>query len=130
VALVSALSASLTHEAEALPAYLARHYTELWDTALHRLIRFRDAGNEDRFFDIGFAEMQVAPMDAVGRLYRWLGEELGPKAEATMSAWWSENAEGRHGARRRDPAAYDLDAATLRERFRFYSERFDVATAA
>ena len=36
----------------------------------------------------------------------------------------------KHGAHTYDLAEFDIDLAALRERFRFYSERFDVQVAA
>ena len=41
---------------------LGRHNITVWETALRRLVEFRDAGNDDRFFDIGFEEMQTDPI--------------------------------------------------------------------
>lgn len=124
VDLVSSLSGPLTTEPERLTSYMARHYAELWDTALHRLIRFRDAGAEHRFFDIGFRQMQAEPIAAIRALYEWLGETLSDEAKTRMAAWWAGNAEERHGVRQRDPAEFDVDPDQLRRRFRFYSDRF------
>ena len=76
-AVMSALSASLTETPD--PAYLGRHNADVWETALRRLIAFRDAGNEHRFFDIAFADMQTDPMATIRRLYAWLGEDLSPR---------------------------------------------------
>jgi hypothetical protein len=118
------LSKGLTDEPD--PAFWGRHNTELWDIALHRTMAFRDAGGEQRFFDIGFADMQTDPIGAVRRLYTWLGEELTPEAGARMSEWWDANSRERHGAHQYRPEDYGLDAEALRERFRFYTERFQV----
>lgn len=125
-AVMSALSASLTDEPD--PGYLGRHNADVWETALRRLIAFRDAGNEDRFFDISFADMQSDPIGCIGRLYAWLGEELSIEAEAKMAAWWDENSKERHGAHRYRPQDFGIDVDELRDRFSFYTERFDVPT--
>ncbi|HVM64300.1 MAG TPA: sulfotransferase, partial [Acidimicrobiales bacterium] len=125
-AVMFTLSRTLTDEPD--PRYWGRHNTELWDVALHRTMAFRDGGAEPRFFDIGFADMQAAPIDAVRRLYEWLGEELTPVAEGRMAEWWDANSRERHGAHRYSPEDYGLDVDALRARFRFYTERFDVPT--
>jgi len=121
-ALMNALSSPLTDAPD--PVALGRHNIEMWDIALRRLIEFRDAGNDDRFFDIGFEEMQTDPMATIGRLYAWLGEELTPTAEQRMAAWWEDNSRERHGARQVNPDDYGIDIDALRERFRFYNDRF------
>ena len=123
-AVMFTLSRTLTNEPD--PAFWGRHNTELWDIALHRAMAFRDAGADDRFFDISFADMQADPISAVRRLYAWLGEELAPGTEARMGQWWDDNSKERHGTHRYRPEDYGLDADALRERFRFYSDRFDV----
>jgi hypothetical protein len=123
-AVMSALGGMLTDRPD--PAYLGRHNTELWETALHRAIAFRDGGGESRFFDIAFADMQSDPIAVVRRLYAWLGDDLTPTAEARMREWWDTNSRDRQGAHSYRPADYGLDIDELRQRFQFYSERFDV----
>ena len=123
-AVMSALSRMLTDEPD--PRYLGQHNTEIWDTALHRTVAFRDGGADERFFDIAFAEMQRDPIDALRRLYAWLGEELVPEAETRMAQWWDANSRERHGSHTYRPEDYGLDVDQLRQRFRFYTERFDV----
>ena len=36
----------------------------------------QDPANDARFFDIGFTEFQVDPINEIRRLYGWLGDEL------------------------------------------------------
>jgi hypothetical protein len=122
VALMSALSGPLTDRPD--PRWLARHVTDVWDEALHRLLAFRDAGNDHRFFDVGFAEMRDDPMPAIRRLYAWLGEELRDEAARRMRAWWAANARERHGTRPVRAEDFGIDAGALRERFAFYNDRF------
>ena len=63
-------------------------------------------------------------------LYDFLGEELSETARSRMEAWRrSKPLEGQTYART-DPAVFGLNRADLRERFRFYSERFGVVPAA
>ena len=123
-ALMSSLSRTLTDDPD--PDYLGRHNSDVWDLALHRTIAFRDAGAEDRFFDIGFTDMQKDPIAAVRRLYTWLGEDLGAEAETRMAQWWDANSRERHGAHTYRPEDYGLDLEEIRRRFDFYTARFDV----
>lgn len=121
-ALMSALTGPLTDRLD--PAAFGPHLADVWDEALHRLLTFRDAGNEHRFFDISFAEMRTDPLPAVERLYAWLGDELTTDAAARMASWWDDNSKDRHGAHRVRAQEYGIDPAGLRERFAFYHDHF------
>lgn len=123
-AVKQALSSPLTDHLD--PAALGEHEVMLWSESLERLIRFRDAGNEDRFFDVQFADVQADPLGAVERLYRELGDELTDDTRQRMAQWWEESAADRSTGPRPDPAAYGLDMDDLRRRFAFYHQRFGV----
>jgi Sulfotransferase family len=125
-ALFSSLLTSLTYEPD-LP-YLGRHLADVRVECLRRLIEFRDSGNDERFFDIGFAQMQVDPLACVRRLYAWLGEELPADAETRMMAWWDENSRERQGSRRYPPEDFGVTTGELRQRFAFYRDRFPLHT--
>ena len=93
---------------------------------MRRLIAFRDAGNEHRFFDIHFAPFQKDPIPFIERLYDFLGEDFTPEARTRMVKWRAETPREKHGEHRYDPADFGLSVEGLRERFRFYSERFEL----
>lgn len=97
---------------------------ESCELGMRRVIAFRAAGNDHRFFDVRFDEFQREPFAAVEGLYRFLGEELTDVARARMAAWRDETPRDKHGLRTYDPADYGLDRRLLRERFAFYRERF------
>ena len=109
-------------------AYLGQLNADTWELGMRRLIAFRNAGNEYRFFDVHFAPFQKDPMPIIGRLYDFLGEELTAEARARMEKWRAETPREKHGDHRYDSAEFGLSVAGLRERFRFYSERFAVLT--
>jgi hypothetical protein len=125
-AVMATLSGSLTDRPDAL--YLGQHNTVTWHTAMQRLLAFRDRGNEGRFFDIQFGEMQSEPLGAMRRLYGWLREDLASDVEDRMTAWWDENARERHGSHRYRAELYGIDVHGVREQFRFYTDRFEVPT--
>lgn len=125
-ALFSALLTPLTRDPDL--HYQGRHLADVRVECLRRLLAFRDDGNEHRFRDIGFADMQTDPMAQVRALYAWLGEELSDVAAARMQAWWDANSRERQGAVRHDPETYGVTAGELRERFAFYHRRFPELT--
>lgn len=108
--------------------YIGRLNDECWNLGLKRTIAFRDRpGNERRFFDIHFAPFQRDPMPQIQALYDWLGEPLTDEAKRRMLAWREETPRDKHGLHEYDAATFGLDLDKVRERFRFYSDRFGVA---
>jgi hypothetical protein len=97
---------------------------------MQRMIEFRDAGNEHRFFDIQFSAFQKEPLTAIGGLYRFLGEELTAGTCARMLAWRENSPRDKHGDHNYDAADFGIDVERLRGQFRFYTERFDIAVGA
>jgi hypothetical protein len=121
------LSKSLTDDID--QPYLARLNEEVWELGMHRLIKFRDGGRQDgRFYDLYFARVQADPIPEIEGLYAWLGEPLTEEARRRMIAWGQDNPREKHSGP--DMGAFGIDIATLRERFRFYTDRFSVPTAA
>jgi hypothetical protein len=86
----------------------AANQTAYWERSLRRTLATRDAGREDRFFDIGFAEMRPDPIPAIERLYEWLGVELTDEVASRMAAWWAENPADKQGAHEYHPEQYGM----------------------
>lgn len=100
--------------------------TEFCDIGMHRMIAFRDAGNNDRFFDIHFAPFMKDPYPDLEKLYAFLGEELTAETRQRMQQWRENSPRDKHGEHVYDPADFGLDPATLRDRFSFYNQRFGI----
>lgn len=110
--------------------YLGRLSADWTELGMRRMIDFRARGNEARFFDIYFAPFQQDPFPVLERLYDFIGEEFTSDARARMEAWRRNTPREKHGGHSYDAADFGLDPAALRERFRFYSERYEVPLAA
>lgn len=123
-ALKYALTSPLTSRIDV--GALGRRETDLWHEALRRTLALRDAGNEERFFDVFFTRIQEAPLDAVAELYRAMGDDLDDGTMSRMAQWWDDSASQRRTGPSRDPAAYGLDGDELRARFEFYYRRFGI----
>jgi hypothetical protein len=124
-ALYSTLSTILTERPD--PAAIGAHSSEVWRTALERLIDFRDRGNEHRFFDLSFDAVQAEPIGQVVQLYADLGDELSTQARERMQDWWAQSSANRSGPGNYPPEKFGLDPTTIAERFAFYYERFGVS---
>lgn len=101
--------------------------TEFCDLGMQRMIAFRDAGNDQRFFDIHFAPFMKDPYPDLEKLYAFLGEELTTETRQRMQQWRENSPRDKHGEHVYDPADFGLSPEALRERFRFYHQRFNIS---
>jgi hypothetical protein len=109
--------------------YAGKLNAEIWELGMRRMIDFRDAGNEHRFFDVHFAQFQKDPFPIIEKLYAFIGEELTAGARERMQRWRTQSSRERQGAHHYDPADFGLNITELHEQFEFYSERFGVRTS-
>jgi Sulfotransferase family len=121
-AVKEALSTPLTDSFDCLA--LGRHEHMIWLESLKRLVEFRNEGNEDRFVDTSFGDMQSDPIGAMERLYAGLGDELTEPTRAAMVQWWEESAKERRQGKKPDPATYGLDMDAIGKDFAFYHDQF------
>lgn len=109
-------------------SFLARQNADWMELGMRRVIAFRDRGNDRRFFDIHFLPFQNNPFPIMEKLYEFLGEEFSPDVRSRMQTCRESLAQERlAGGYRHDAAEFGIDLYALRERFRFYSDRFNVA---
>ena len=116
------LSSAYSDHADKL--YLGHHAAEFAELGMKRMIAFRDAGHDSRFFDIHFAPFQADPFPVLAALYDWLGETLSDETVSRMKAWRTSTPRDKHGGHVYEAADFGLDAPQLRERFAFYADRF------
>ena len=76
--------------------------------------------------DVLFSDFLRDPMAVVGTIYDRLGIELSAEAAGAMQAFLAANPKEKHGGHAYSFADTGLDAGSLRERTRAYSEYFDV----
>ncbi|RJF91271.1 sulfotransferase family protein [Sphingomonas cavernae] len=107
-------------------AWLGAVTTDFCELGMRRMITFRDAGHDDRFFDIQFAPFMKDPFPVIEQLYGWMGEDFTEEARGRMQAWRANTPRDKHGSHTYDPAEFGLDIAALRARFAFYSDRYGV----
>ena len=109
--------------------YLGRVNVDMWELGLRRLIAFRDGDENQRFFDIHFAPFQRDPFPILAELYRFIGEDLTDEARTRMRSWRQNTPRDKHGTHRYAASDFGIDPSRLRQQFRFYSDRFQVAPA-
>ena len=111
----------------------ARHDLEigaLWTDLLGAMgdgiERFVDTPRAEPVVHVPYAELTSDPVGCAKRIYREIGEELSPGAEAAMRKHVTEHVQHRYGRHAYDPADFGLEGAALDERFARYRQRFDV----
>jgi hypothetical protein len=109
--------------------YIGQVNVEQWSTGIERVIKFRDSGGDDRFYDIDFTAMQADPIGEVRGLYQWLGQETSGEFESRMREWADGNAANREPSKHSDPATYGLDLNMIRPLFADYVNRVQRWTA-
>ncbi len=110
-------------------AWLGELTTDFCDLGMQRMIAFRDAGNDERFFDIHFASFMQDPFPQLENLYQFLGEPFTDQARQRMVTWRETTPRDKHGDHTYEPAEFGLDIDALHRRFEFYHQRFHVLTS-
>ena len=110
--------------------FIGRLNVEQWSTGIERVIKFRESGGDDRFYDIDFRAMQADPVGEVRGLYEWLGEPVSEAFEERIRQWSEANAANyeptTHHA---DAAVFGLDMELIRPLFADYVTRSAYWTA-
>lgn len=104
--------------------FIGRLNVEQWSTGIERVIKFRESGGDDRFYDIDFCAMQADPVGEVRGLYEWLGEPVSEAFEERMWQWSEANAANYEPtAHHADAAVFGLDMELIRPLFADYVTR-------
>lgn len=98
--------------------------TDFCEIGMRRMIAFRQAGNDERFFDIYFSSFMKDPFPELEQLYAFLGEELTEETRTRMQAWRDSTPRDKHGDHTYEPQEFGLDVDQLRQRFAFYHQHF------
>jgi hypothetical protein len=100
--------------------YIGRLNVEHWSLGMDRALQFRASGADDRFYDIGFRDMQADPIGEITGLYAWLGQPVGAEFETRMDSWWTQAAAEREPSVRADPVEFGIDFEQVRPLFAQY----------
>lgn len=105
---------------------LGAHWTNIIETQLRRMIDYRAEHDKGQFIDIQNDELIRAPMPTLERLYDFMGIEMTPAAREGLEGRTKSSPKGVHGAHTYDPATYGLNVDEIAERFRFYTDKFNI----
>lgn len=93
----------------------------------NRIMDSRERLGEERIADVHYAELVTDPINTMRQLYRALGDEFTPEAEAAMQQWLDHNPQTKFGKHEYQLEQFGLSIDTLRTGFERYLSRYDVA---
>jgi hypothetical protein len=109
------------------PPKFAEYWIDRVETLLRRCVRDRDRLPEAQSLDLPFHEFMADDLGAVERIYELADFEMTPAARAQQGRFMDDNPRGKHGRIVYDlKADFGIDRSALRERFRFYFDRFPI----
>ncbi len=91
-----------------------------------RIMDSRDRLGEDRIVDVHYAELMRNPIATMRQLYRDIGDEFTPEAEAAMQAWLDDNPQDKFGRHEYKLDQFGLSLGELEQRFERYLSRYEV----
>jgi hypothetical protein len=97
---------------------------------LRRFFASRERLQRSFCTDIAYAELVRDPISVVGQIYTKLGERLTSDAESRMMNFLRENPQAKWGRHKYSAAMFGLKPSAIEEQFRFYAERFNMASSA
>jgi Sulfotransferase family len=110
------------------PRQIAADWTDRWARALDDFLVVRERFPAAQFLDVSYETIEGSPIEAVERVYDFLGGPLTAAARESMSRFLAANPKDKHGAHRYTLEQFGLDRAALTRRFRSYCERFEIGT--
>jgi hypothetical protein len=125
VATMVAYGARMHCERIDLP-FLGRYWADRTERMLRACLRDRDALPAGRSLDVRFHEYMRDDRAVVRRIYERAGQDLPESSVAAMDDYVAAHPRGRNGRVDYRLSDFGLRAEELRERFRFYVDRFQL----
>ena len=108
------------------PVATGRHWARRLEQMLRASVEGRRHLPADQVLDVRFHAFMKDPWATLERVFAFAGQPLSGRAAAAIRAHLEESPRGKHGAILYRLEDLGLDERELREKLRFYQERFDV----
>ena len=105
-------------------AALGSEMVEHFGYGVQRAMETRAVVGEERFLDVGQADVERDPVGTAERIYEFAGLELGDDVRVAMRGWAAQNERGSRGAHEYTAEEFGLTVEGIRDRFAEYRERF------
>lgn len=110
------------------PNEIADVLLETFDKMIERTNAYRESHGESSIYDLHYADLMKDPIAEMEKLYNHFGEPFDNTARTTMQDFMQQNPKGKHGKHSYSLEDYGLTKSIVRERYRDYCERFNIAT--
>ena len=104
--------------------YVAELNLRQWSKGAQRMRDFRLRSDPMRFFDVAWAEIHQSPIDAVSRIYDWLGVNLTEEFSQGMQAWLDYQQRHRQSIDYPSHEDLHLEVGRIEEAFQDYRRQF------
>jgi hypothetical protein len=108
------------------PVWLGHYWADRIEKMLQACVRDRALQPADRSIDVLFHEYMGSELETVKKIYALAGMPFDAETKRRIDDYNTSHPRGRFGRVVYDLADFDLDGRALRERFRFYTDRFPV----
>lgn len=106
------------------PQEIARYWADRIEQMLRACVRDRELLPAAQSIDVRFHEFNADDLGTVQRIYDLAGQSFTEDVRSGMQQFIRENPRGKDGKIAYDLSVLGLEEAELRQRLRFYSERF------
>lgn len=109
------------------PNITAEYWIARIEHLLRCCVRDHDLIPQEQCLDVMFHEVTADANQVIGKIYAAAGMELNEQAKAQFSQYLADNPRGKYGQiRYRLKEDFGVDPHALRERFKFYFDRFPI----
>ena len=106
------------------PHRIGQYWADRIERMLAACVRDRELLPSAQSIDLRFHEFMADDLGSVARIYELAGHPFTPDVRASMQSFLAQNPRGKEGRIVYDLADFGIEEAALRERLRFYSDRF------
>lgn len=106
------------------PVRAGRQWSAIWARGTGQTMAFRDAGAEDRFLDIWFADTLTQPLEVVRSIYDYLGISFPEETRERMQAYLEAHRREKRPLHEYGLEHYGLSEEQIETDFSAYRERY------
>jgi hypothetical protein len=109
------------------PHAIGAQQVDLWSRQIARGMQARrNAGREERFFDVQFREFLADPFECVKKIYAHFSLPFSNEVEARMRSFYRDNARDKHGVHRYRLSDFGIDRDEAARHFAEYYDAFQI----
>ena len=109
---------------------IGRWQLEMWASRMEHALEVRKRARPEQFFDVHFREMLEDPVGAVQRMNEHFGFPFSRESAERLRRWHDEHPRGQFGGHEYTAEQFGLSHGEMAERFKLYTDHFDVPSEA